>query len=137
MHDQLWDGRSYCLFNVIDDFNLEVLAIDVNLSLPVERLVRSQGRVIEWRGKPKVIWSDNSSEYIGSTLMSWAAKQCIRLAHIQPGKPQQNAYVERYNRAVRYDWLGHCLLDSIAEVQEYATDWTWTDNHEHLDMAHR
>lgn len=135
MHDQLSDGRSYRLFNVIDDFNREALAMDVDLSLPAERVVRALDQVIEWRGKPKVIRSDNGPEYIGATLMSWAEKRGIRLEHIQPGKPQQNAYVERYNRTVRYDWLGHCLFDSIAEVQEYATDWIWTYNHERPNMA--
>jgi putative transposase len=48
---------------------------------------------------------------------------------IQPGNPQQNAYVERYNRTVRYDWLAHYLFDSIEEVQDYATQWLWTYNH--------
>lgn len=57
------------------------------------------------------------------------------LEHIQPGNPQQNAYVERYNRTVRYDWLGHYLFESIAEVQEHATRWIWTYNHERPNMA--
>jgi len=54
---------------------------------------------------------------------------------IQPGNPQQNAYVERYNRTVRYDWLAHYLFDSIEEVQDYATKWLWTYNHERPNMA--
>lgn len=135
MHDQLSDGRRYRLFNVIDDFNREALAMDVDLSLPAARVVRALDQVIEWRGKPKAIRSDNGPEYIGATLMNWAKKQGIRLEHIQPGKPQQNAYVERYNRTVRYDWLGQYLFDSIAEVQEYASDWIWTYNHERPNMA--
>ncbi len=135
MHDQLSDGRSYRLFNVIDDFNREALAMDVDLSLPAERVVRALDQVIEWRGKPKVIRSDDGPEYIGATLTRWAEKHGIRLEHIQPGKPQQNAYVERYNRTVRYDWLGHDLFDSIAEVQEYASDWIWTYNYVCPNMA--
>jgi transposase InsO family protein len=55
--------------------------------------------------------------------------------YIQPGKPQQNAYVERYNRAVRYDWLGQTLFDSIEDAQESATRWLWTYNHERPNMA--
>lgn len=135
MHDQLSDGRSYRLFNVIDDFNREALAIDIDLSLPAERVVRALDQVIEWRGKPLAIRSDNGPEYIGSTLTSWAERQGIRLDHIQPGKPQQNAYIERYNRTVRYDWLSHYLFESIGEVQDYATDWMWTYNHERPNMA--
>jgi putative transposase len=135
MHDQLADGRSFRLFNVIDDYNREALAIEVDLSLPAERVVRALDNIIEWRGKPKAIRSDNGPEYIGHTLTQWAVRQGIQLIRIQPGNPQQNAYVERYNRTVRYDWLGHYLFDSIGEVQEYASAWMWTYNHERPNMA--
>ena len=135
MHDQLADGRSFRLFNLIDDFNREALTMDIDLSLPAERVVRALDQVIEWRGKPQVIRSDNGPEYISSKLVLWAEKHGIRLEHIQPGNPQQNAYVERYNRTVRYDWLGHYLFESIAEVQEHATRWVWIYNHERPNMA--
>lgn len=135
MHDQLSDGRSYRLFNVIDDFNREALRIDIDLSLPSERVVRALDQIIEWRGKPLTIRSDNGPEYISSTLANWARSQGIKLDYIQPGKPQQNAYIERYNRTVRYDWLNQHLFDSIAEVQEYATQWMWHYNHERPNMG--
>jgi putative transposase len=135
MHDQLSDGRSIRLFNVIDDFNREALAIDVDLSLPSERVIRSLNQIIEWRGKPLAIRSDNGPEYISKTFVDWAAQHNIRLDHIQPGNPQQNAYIERYNRTVRYDWLSHYLFESVSEVQNYATDWMWTYNHERPNMA--
>lgn len=135
MHDQLADGRSFRLLNVIDDFNREALAIDIDLSLPAERVVRALDQVIEWRGKPATIRSDNGPEYIGRTMTEWAAKKGIKLNYIQPGNPQQNAYVERYNRTVRYDWLGHYEFESIAEAQDYATRWMWTYNHERPNMA--
>ena len=135
MHDQLSDGRSYRLFNVIDDFNREALSIDINLSLPSERVVRALDQIIEWRGKPLTIRSDNGPEYISSTLANWARSQGIKLDYIQPGKPQQNAYIERYNRTVRDDWLNQYLFESIAEVQEYATQWMWHYNHERPNMG--
>lgn len=135
MHDQLSDGRSYRLLNIIDDFNREALAIDIDFSLPADRVVRSLSQIIEWRGKPMSIRSDNGPEYISGALTNWAAQQGILLNHIQPGNPQQNAYVERYNRTVRYDWLSHYLFESIGEVQDYATDWIWTYNHERPNMA--
>jgi transposase InsO family protein len=68
-------------------------------------------------GKPKQIRSDNGPEYISSVLATWAEKHGVELKFIQPGNPQQNAYVERYNRTVRYDWLNQYLFSSIAEVQ--------------------
>jgi putative transposase len=135
MHDQLSDGRSIRLFNAIDDFNRERLEIDVDFSLPAERVIRSLERIMEWRGVPKVIRCDNGPEYISAATAEWANRRGIRLDFIQPGNPQQNAYVERYNRTVRYDWLAHYLFDSIEEVQDFATKWLWTYNHERPNMA--
>ena len=104
MGDQeLSDSRSCRLFNVNDDFNREGLTIDADLSLPAERVIRSLNQIIEWRGKPKVIRCDNGPEYISSKLATWAKKQDIKLAFIQHGNPQENAYIERFNRTVRYD----------------------------------
>lgn len=135
MHDQLSDGRSFRLFNVLDDFNREGLGIEVDLSLPSARVIRSLEQIIEWRGRPAVIRCDNGPEYLSEAIRDWARSQEIRLEHIQPGKPRQNAYVERYNRTVRYDWLSQTLFDSITEVQESATRWLWTYNHERPNMA--
>ena len=87
MHDALSDGRNFRLFNVLDDFNREGLAIEVDFSLPAERVVRALDQIIEWRGKPLAIRSDNGPEYISGTFIAWAARQGIRLDHIQPGNP--------------------------------------------------
>ncbi len=92
-------------------------------------------QIIEWRGKPKQLRSDNGPEYISLVLATWAEKHGIELTFIQPGNPQQNAYVERYNRTVRYDWLNQYLFSSIAEVQEHATKWLWFYNHERPNKA--
>lgn len=121
MHDQLSDGRSVRLFNVLDDFNREGLGIDVDFSLPAERVIRSLNQIIEWRGQPRAIRCDNGPELISAKLMAWAAQRGILIAHIQPGKPQQNAYVERYNRTVRHEWLGQYLFTDLAEMQDHAT----------------
>jgi putative transposase len=74
-------------------------------------------------------------EYAGHTLCAWAKRRGIHIDFIQPGKPQQNAYVERYNRTVRYDWLSQSLFASIAEVQDAGTRWLWTYNNERPNMA--
>jgi putative transposase len=135
MHDNLDDGRQYRLFNVLDDFNREGLGIEVDLSLPSARVIRALDQIIEWRGRPKAIRCDNGPEYISTTLQEWATKRSIRIDYIQPGKPQQNAYVERFNRTVRYDWLSQTLFESIEEVQDAATRWLWTYNNERPNMA--
>lgn len=135
MADRLADGRQFRLLNVLVDFNREGLGIEVDFSLPAERVVRSLNQIIEWRGKPTAIRVDNGPEYISATLATWAAKQAIALIHIQPGKPQQNAYVERYNRTVRHEWLDLYIFETIAEAQRIATDWLWTYNNERPNMG--
>lgn len=105
MHDQLEDGRTFRLLNVIDDFNREAIGMEVDFSLPSERVIRELKQIISWRGKPQVIRCDNGPEYISSAIQNWASEWGIRLEYIQPGNPQQNAYVERFNRTVRYEWL--------------------------------
>lgn len=135
MHDRLQDGRPFKLFNVIDDFNREGLCIDIDFSLPASRVIRSLDQIIEWRGKPTQIRCDNGPEYVSCILAKWAIKRNIKLLFIEPGKPQQNAYIERYNRTVRYDWLNQYLFDNIKEVQAHATKWLWTYNHERPNMG--
>ncbi|AJG22486.1 Mobile element protein [Cupriavidus basilensis] len=98
MHDQLADGRSIRLFNVIDDFNREWLCIDVDFSLPSPWVIRCLDQIIEWRGKPQAIRCDNGPEYVSEALKDWAGKRGVKLQFILPGKPQQNAHIERYNR---------------------------------------
>jgi putative transposase len=79
------------LLNIIDDFNREGLAMEVDISLPAERVIRTLEQVIEWRGKPKEIRCDNGPEYISTKLQRWAEEQKIKLIYTQPGNPQQNA----------------------------------------------
>ncbi len=135
MHDALNDGRNFRLFNVLDDFNRQGLCIEVDFSLPTQRVIRALDQVIEWRGQPRAIRCDNGPEYISGQLLAWAEQRGIQINHIQPGKPQQNAYVERYNRTVRYGWLSQMAFDDLEEVQEAATQWLWTYNNERPNMA--
>ena len=135
MSDKLGDGRAFRLLNVLDDFNREGLGIEVDFSLPAERVIRSLNRIIEWRGKPQTIRVDNGPEYISGKLLTWAEQSQINIQHIQPGKPQQNAYVERYNRTVRHEWLDQYIIESIEEAQHHATQWLWTYNNERPNMG--
>ncbi len=91
MVDSLTDGRSIRTFNVVDDYNREGLNIDVDLSLPARRVIQSLERLIQ-----SLIRCDNGPEYISQLLRDWAQSSDIELRYIQPGKPTQNAYVERY-----------------------------------------
>ena len=135
MHDQLTDGRTFRLFNVLDDFKREGLGIEADFSLRAVRVIRALDQIIEWRGKPGRLRCDNGPEFISQELEQWADRHGIQLEFIQPGNPQQNAYVERYNRTVRYSWLSQFQFESIQEVQDYATRWLWFYNNERPNKA--
>ncbi len=136
MIDQLTNGRSFRTFNVLDDFNLEGLGIEVDVSLPLECITRALDQIVEWRGKPRNISFDIELENLSDTLRCWVETQGIQLDYIQPEKPQQNAYVERSIRTFRHEWLEMNEFATIEEAQFNATQWLWIYNNEHPNMAH-
>lgn len=128
MSDALSDDRTLRTFNVPDDYNREGLGIEVGLSLPSVRVIQSLEHIIEWRGKPKAIRLDNGPEYMAASLVNWAKQHDIYLAYIQPGKPTQNAYIERFNRTARHEWLDLHTFESVEHAQLLATQWLWLYN---------
>ncbi|SNT69859.1 putative transposase [Psychrobacter sp. LV10R520-6] len=135
MHDALTDGRAFRLFNVIDDYNREALTVEIDFSLPAQRVIRSLNQLIECRGKPAQVRCDNGPEYISNALKEWAIEQGITISYIEPGNPQQNAYVERYNRTMRYDWLNQALFTDLDQVRQQAEDWLYHYNNERPNMG--
>jgi putative transposase len=135
MHDQLEDGRSFRLLNIIDDHNREGLGVEIDFSLPADRVIRALDQIMEWRGKPRQIRCDNGPEFISEKIQSWAKRQGIILLYIQPGHPEQNAYIERYNRTMREELLNQYLFESLGEVQDQATEWLWQYNHNRPHMG--
>jgi putative transposase len=109
--------------------------MEVDFSMSAERVIRELRQIIQWRGKPSVIRCDNGPEYISHKLQEWACEMGIRIEYIQPGNPQQNAYVERFNRTVRYEWLSQYYWNSLSEVQDFATHWMWSYNNNRPHMA--
>jgi putative transposase len=123
MSDSLVSGRAFRTLNILDDFNREALWIEVDTSLPAERVIRVLEMLISWRGRPTQIRTDNGPELIASRLEKWAEERQITLAHIQPGKPAQNAYIERFNRTFREDVLDAYVFDTLSEVRDIAEQW--------------
>ena len=105
MCDSLVDGRRFRLLNIIDDYNREYLSIEVDTSLPTLRVIRVLDRLIETWGKPKTIRVDNGPEFISDRLQIWCEEKQISLQFIQPGKPVQNAFIERNNGSLRRELL--------------------------------
>lgn len=135
MSDALWSGRRFRTFNVIDDYNREALKIEIDTSLPAARVVQALDELIELRGAPKRLRFDNGPEFISATLNDWAVRNSIELAFIQPGKPTQNAYVERFNRTYRTEVLDRYIFNSLNEIRTLTEDWRQRYNHKRPHMA--
>ena len=123
MSDALVSGRAFRTFNVIDDFNRELLWIEVDTSLPAERVIRVLDMIANWRGYPQQIRTDNGPEFISAKMADWAQQHKIDHAFIQPGKPAQNAYIERFNRTYREDVLDAYLFNSLQDVRHINEWW--------------
>lgn len=123
MSDRLYSGKRFRTFNVLDDFNREALVIEIDSSLSAFRLIRIFNQLKEWRGLPLEIRMDNGPELIASAFKEWAEENEVGLKYIQPGKPTQNAYIERFNRTYRKEVLNRYLFDSLEEVREITEKW--------------
>ena len=125
MSDSLVDGRKFRLFTVIDDFNRESLAIEVDTSLPSLRVIRVLEKLIAERGCPTAIRCENGPEFISHKLEDWCNDESrkINLQFIQPGKPMQNALIERKNGSIRRELLNAYMFYSLAEVRVRSEEW--------------
>jgi putative transposase len=130
MSDSLWDGRKFRVLNVIDDYNREMLAMEVDFSLPALRVIRVLEYLKEFRGLPKLIRVDNGPEFISHQLDEWCRKNGITLLYIQPGKPMQNGYVERCNGSVRREFLNANVFYTLQEVRVFIEEWMEDYNRE-------
>jgi len=123
MRDTLYDGRPFRTLNVIDEGNREALRIECGTSIPSSRVVRAMEQLIEVYGKPEAIRLDNGPELTAEAFVEWAERHGVKLLFIQPGKPNQNAFIERFNRSFRQEVLDAWLFNAVSEVQTAADDW--------------
>jgi putative transposase len=123
MSDSLANGRKLRLLNIIEDFNRESLAIEADSSLPALRVIRVLGRLVNQRGCPANIRVDNGPEFISHKLEQWCYERQITIQFIQPGRPMQNAFIERKNGSLRRELLNAWLFTSLSEVREHCEAW--------------
>ena len=128
--DALTDGRRFRTFTLVDDFHRAALALEVDFSLPAARVIRTLTRLIERHGKPTRLRCDNGPEFIATTLQDWCAEQHITLAWIQPGKPTQNAYIERFNGTYRRELLDTTAFATLRQARELSEQWQHDYNYE-------
>lgn len=123
MSDALTNGRRIRTANVIDDCNRGALGILVSFSLTSKRITRWLDDLALSSGYPKRIRVDNGPENISHHFQKWAKERHIFIQYIQPGKPAQNAYIERFNRTYREAVLDMYLFRNIQEVQNITDTW--------------
>lgn len=139
MSDNLADGRSFRVLNVIDDHNRESLNNKGSISFPSRRVLRELEELIEYYGKPKFIRTDNGPEFRSNEYKKWFERHGIERVYSEPGKPMQNGYIERFNRTFREDVLDAYLFSSISQFQIIADKWCedYNDNHPHGSLGRK
>lgn len=130
MSDAPYHGARFRTFNVLDDFNREALAIEIDTSLTSSRLVRVFEQLAAERGLPDRLRTDNGPEFLGAEFAHWCEDHDILIDYIEPGKPNQNAYIERFNRSYRTEVLDVYLFSSLDEVREITWRWMLEYNEE-------
>lgn len=123
MQDTLYCGKRFRTLNKLDEGTRECLAIEVDTSLPAGRVVRSLEQLKQERGLPSQIRVDNGPELISAEFFDWCEVHGIEVAYIQPGKPQQNGFVERFNDSFRREFLNAYLFETLTQVREMS--WLW------------
>ncbi|SYZ72026.1 Integrase core domain protein [Candidatus Zixiibacteriota bacterium] len=135
MSDTLCVGRRFRMFNVLDEGMREVRAIEIDTSLPGKRVMRFPQRLIVWRGVPQAIRCDNGSEFLSWALVDFCRAWGIALRYIQPGKPNQNGYIERFNKTFRNDVLNAYLFEDLDQVREITAGWLRMHNEQRCHDA--
>ena len=117
VHDQMANGRRFRILNVVDDVTHECLAAIPDTSISGHRVARELTALIERRGRPGMIVSDNGTELTSHAIFAWAKDQRIEWHYIMPGKPMQNGYVESFNGKMRDELLNETLFFSLDQAR--------------------
>ena len=121
--DQLTDGRRFRILTVVDDCTRENLALMADTSLSGLRVARELDRLVLERGKPRMIVSDNGSEFTSNAILSWADQARVEWHYIAPGKPMQNGFIESFNGRLRDELLNETLFSSLAQARSALAIW--------------
>ena len=137
--DGFVDGRRLRCLNIVDDFTKECLAIEVDTSLPGRRVVSVLKQLAERRGLPRSVTVDNGPEFVSKALDEWAYRKQLQLRFIEPGKPQQNAYIESFNGKFRDECLNEHWFLSMRHAREIIAGWRqeYNDERPHSSLGYQ
>lgn len=121
--DQLTDGRRFRILAIVDDCTRECLALVVDTSLSGMRVGRELDRLVADRGRPRMIVSDNGSEFTSNAILAWADQNRVEWHYIAPGKPMQNGFIESFNGRLRDELLNETLFTSLAQARVATALW--------------
>lgn len=136
MHDTLINGRKVRVLNIMDDYNREALAVEADYSHSGHSVANTLEQIIAVKGRPEEIRCDNGPEFLSNRLVEFCNQENIRIKYIQPGKPTQNAFIERFNRSYREDVLDAYLLESLDQLKELSENWMsqYNELHPHQSL---
>jgi len=135
VHDQFACGRRFRVLNVVDDVTRECLAAIPDTSISGRRVARELTALIERRGKPGMIVSDNGTELTSNAILKWCAEHKIEWHYIAPGKPMQNGFVESFNGRMRDGFLNETLFRNLAHARDLIAAWVIDYNTERPHSA--
>ncbi len=121
--DRIAKGRSLKALVIVDDATHEAIAVLAEHSIGGERLTRMMDEVCSRRGRPAVIRTDNGKEFTGKAMLNWAYRNGVSLRLIEPGKPNQNAYVESFNGRLRDECLNEHWFTSLPHARLEIERW--------------
>ena len=123
VHDQLACGRRFRILNIVDDVTRECLAAIPDTSISGQRVTRELTTLIEGRGKPRMIVSDNGTEFTSNAILRWSKEHHVEWHYIAPGKPMQNGYIESFNGRMRDELLNESLFLDLEQARKIITAW--------------
>jgi putative transposase len=134
--DGLANGRMVRILSVVDAFTRECLALEADTSLGSGRVTRVLERLIDERGLPETVRSDNGPEFTSRRMLGWAEERKINLVHIQPGRPMQNGHVESFHGRLRDECLNVSWFRTLNDVRraldDYRQEYNWERPHSSL-----
>ena len=135
--DKVECGRQFRVMNILDDFNRCAVGQEISMSMPTERVIRLLEKVIWLNGKPENIRCDNGPEFISARFREWSKANGINIMYIQPGKPTQNSYIERFNGSYRRAVLNRYIFRNLEDVRMKTEEWMndYNENRPHNSLG--